>query len=106
MLLFRMAVVFGTFLTFATQQNVPFLASLKQNGGQFLGFFIWYHFLWAILRNFDSKLLFNPQRFEFIEKIPAKWRELEVFRDLVRQKCDREKPLSYLLDIAVLNIVQ
>lgn len=106
MLLFRMVVVTGTILNFAKYGNVPFLTSLKENGGQFLGFFIWYHFLWSVLRNFDSKLLFNPQRFEFIEKIPPKWREIQVFRDYLRQKCNKGKPLSYLFDLAVINVLQ
>jgi len=67
--------------------------------------FLWSNVIWIVIRTYDSKLIFNPQKYELIEKISPKWRELQNLRDFLRVKGRRNKPQSYLFDIVALAMV-
>jgi len=76
----------------------------SQKIGQFSGMFLWTNLVWMVIRTYDSKLIQNPEKFNLIENIPPKWRELQHVRDMLRVKCRRDKPQSYLFDIVVFTI--
>jgi hypothetical protein len=84
---------------------VSYLSIIAKNLSQFAGMFFWTHFLWAVIRTFDSKLVNNPDGFAIIEDIPSKWREFAQFRDFMRKTCNRDKPRSYLLDMLLLGLL-